>query len=456
MKLNHFKNYTKISFLSLATLTAASSWAAADTKATIQVSTLQNEKHHEVQLNKIASPFQVAALKEANSEDEHGHEENERDHDEAEEDDHENEAGKEAVKDEHGHEEAEGNDHGNGNEDEEEGEGLKISAEGQKIAGIHVEALTKSSVPSLLNAPGEIMANNYLSSVVTPRISAIVQQRHAYLGEQITKGTSLATMFSVEMAEAQGDHLLATQEWLRVKKLGKNTVSSKRYTETFLAFQQSKARLQTYGMSEEQIIAFTKAGKSSNLGYFDLVAVSGGMIVKDDFRLGEVIEPGRNIFEVVDERTVWVDAKISISESERVKSGVKAIVRAGKLVRNGTVQQIYRQMDETTRTIGLRIELDNLDRAFKPGQFVGVDLVIDPVPVTSVPTEAVFQTEDGDWAVFIETANGTFEEKEVETVRSTVDRIIIEGLPIGTRVVTQGTFFVKSEAAKGNFQVHNH
>lgn len=113
-------------------------------------------------------------------------------------------------------------------------------------------------------------------------------------------------------------------------------------------------------------------------------------------------------------------------------------------------------MDEKTRTVSLRLELANEERRFKPGQFVEVDILLDPKPVLSVPTESIVTSPDGDAAVFVEGDDGKLVPREIETVRQTRDRTVIRGLPEGTRVVTRGAFFVQSEVAKGSFQVHNH
>ena len=142
MTFEYIKNYTKISFLSLATLTAASSWASAETSIGSQYTNAANPKLSEALLVKNKGYLQVASLQETQEEDDHGHDEEE---------------------------EGEGDGHAE-ETTEENGEGLKISGEGQKLAGIQVEPLSKKSVPSLLNAPGEIMVNNYFASVVTPRI----------------------------------------------------------------------------------------------------------------------------------------------------------------------------------------------------------------------------------------------------------------------------------------------
>jgi hypothetical protein len=60
--------------------------------------------------------------------------------------------------------------------------------------------------------------------------------------------------------------------------------------------------------------------------------------------------------------------------------------------------------------------------------------------------------------VFVESENkqGEFKPVEVETLRTIEDYTVIKGLPEGTRIVTEGAFFVQSELAKSGFSVHNH
>ena len=113
-------------------------------------------------------------------------------------------------------------------------------------------------------------------------------------------------------------------------------------------------------------------------------------------------------------------------------------------------------MDEVTRTVGVRLGVENPDGAFRPGQFVDVDIATTGPLVTSLPTEAVVRGSDGDWVVFVETPEGVLQPKEVEVVRSTNGRTVIDGIPVGTMVVTRGAFFVQSEIAKSGFDIHNH
>ena len=87
--------------------------------------------------------------------------------------------------------------------------GVQLSPAQQEMAGIAVEALQPRDIVSELRAPGEIQLNAYATSRVAPRITAQILERQARLGDRIEKGGVLVTLSSVEMAQAQGDLLVA-------------------------------------------------------------------------------------------------------------------------------------------------------------------------------------------------------------------------------------------------------
>ncbi len=66
------------------------------------------------------------------------------------------------------------------------------------------------------------------------------------------------------------------------------------------------------------------------------------------------------------------------------------------------------------------------------------------------------RSDDGDWVVFVEYKIGSFKSVEIQVIKTIGNYIVIDGLLEGTRVVTDGAFFVQSELAKSGFAVHNH
>ena len=88
-------------------------------------------------------------------------------------------------------------------EGEAEAEAKPLTPEQMQEAGIVVEPVALTSLPKLFRAPGEVRLNNYTSSIISPRISGTVIQRHVTLGAVVKKNDPLLRMFSVTMAEAQ-------------------------------------------------------------------------------------------------------------------------------------------------------------------------------------------------------------------------------------------------------------
>ena len=369
-------------------------------------------------------------------------------HDHAEEDAHGESHEAHAGHDEHG---------GHGHEHEEEGV-VELSPEQMRTAGVKVETVQKAPVASVLIAPGEVMLNAYRTSRVAPRIEAQIVRRHARLGDHVRKSDPLVTLSSVALAEAQGELLVADREWRRVKKLGRKVVSERRYIEAQVARQQAYAKAQAYGMSDQQITRLLRGDKSTPAnGELELLSPQDGTVIEDDFIVGELAEPGRVLFTITDENHLWVDARLNARDANRVRIGAPARIQAGDEWLQGKVIQTRHALDETTRTLSLRIEIDNPDDKLHPGEFVTVQIeTSDSEQAIAVPVSAVMRSPDGDWQLFVEEAPGRFEGREVEVVRNAGERLVIEGIEPGTRIVTHGAFFIQSEIAKGGFEIHNH
>ena len=171
-----------------------------------------------------------------------------------------------------------------------------------------------------------------------------------------------------------------------------------------------------------------------------------------------MVEPGALLFEITDESSLWVEAKVNPVDISKLSPGAAARLLIGRRWIEGKLIQIHHALDETTRTMAVRLEIPNPDDKLHPGQFVTARIQTSEQgeSVLTLPLDAVLRSPDGDWQVFIEEETGEFEPKEVTIIRQLPGLTVIEGLNPGTRVVTQGAFFVQSELAKSGFEVHNH
>jgi RND family efflux transporter MFP subunit len=364
----------------------------------------------------------------------------------------------EPAHEEHGHE-AGGHEENDKEEDGHEEETAAELSEAQiNMAGIEVIQVTPAAVADIITAPGEVNLNAYKSTRVTPRIEAQIIERKATLGEQVTSGQPLVTLSSVDMAEAQGALLVTDREWRRVKKLGRKVVSERRYIEAQVARQQAWGKVLAYGMTKAQTNSLLQQGKASRAtGSFDLLSPQNGTVISDDFIVGELAEPGRLLFSITDESTLWIDARLTPEQAGLVEVGQMATIKTRDLELPGKVIQTKHALDESTRTLSVRIEVDNPDDRLHPGQFVTAEIQSNQQEqAITVPVSAVLRSPDGDWQVFLEEKPGRYEPREVEVKRTVGDRMVVTGLTNGERIVSKGAFFIQSEIAKSGFEIHNH
>ncbi len=335
---------------------------------------------------------------------------------------------------------------------------VKLTPESITEAGIKVEILQPVTLEKEITAPGEVKLNSYLSSKVTPRITAQIVKRHAKLGDKVTAGQPLVTLSSVAVAQAIGELLTSHKEWKRVRQLGAKAVSAKRYNQAKIAYQQAKSKLIAYGITEQQIEEIYKQNSKLIPGEFQLVAPQDGVIISDNFIEGELIEPGRILFNIVNEDILWVESRLSPQQAENISIGAtaKILTPSGDWL-PGKVIQKHHMLDEATRTIAVRIEVNNKDDKLHPGMFVETKITAGKGKnYLAVPVGAVLRDPDGEWVVFIQTEKGEFKPATVNIDKIIDNHAVIKGIAAGTPVVTAGAFFIQSELAKSGFAVHNH
>lgn len=349
--------------------------------------------------------------------------------------------------------------HGGHDEGQEEGQELILLEESLNAAGIRIEVLTPVVLGASVMGPAEIQANAYRSSIVTPRVPAIVIERHVKLSDTVKIGTPLVTIFSREAADAEGAFLVADREWRRVRRLGREVVSERRYLEAEVVRDSAEAQLLSYGFTQEAVdaIAVPGARKSRSLGEFTLLASQDGTVVSDDFKNGELVEPGQTLVEIIDLENVWAIARMSPNDTASIRVGSRAWIRHDSFQLEASVEQIYSTVDEETRTVNVRLLVPNVARTLRPGQFAQAEIEsVGEERVLAVPNEALVRSADGDWVIFVQDEDLGLKPVEVERVRVVGGQTVIEGIPNGSAVAISGAFFLQSELAKSGFDIHNH
>lgn len=325
---------------------------------------------------------------------------------------------------------------------------LKLDPAALQAAGIKLETLQPSSLSEQLRAPGEVLDSSYNTTLITPRVESLVVRRHAKLGDEVRAGAPLVTLASVDVSDAQAELRIAEQEYRRVAALGPEAVAGRRITESRVALDRARAKAQAYGLPG------TASGTVN--GQFTLTAPHAGRITEDNFTVGERIEPGKPLFRLVEESTVWVDARLPAGTVARVESGRPATVVFNGQRMPGTVLLSAHRTSDATRNATVRVEVANKGDVLHGGDFVevffdaGSKASVDNRSVTelTVPSAALVQLQ-GETVVFRRSAAGAFEPVPVRVGEAIGDRTIVrEGLKPGDVVVAAGAFTLKSQMLK--------
>ena len=199
-----------------------------------------------------------------------------------------------------------------------------------------------------------------------------------------------------------------------------------------------------------------------------LKAPISGTVTERLVNPGAGIEAGKPLFTIANLARVWVIANVPGAQVGLLRLGTPAEVRSPALAPKaiaGRVTYIDPLLNEETRTARVRIEVANPGGRLQIGTFVEVGFQAAAAGTGGradeelvIPDEAVQRVSDST-VVFVgkESEAGHFEVRNVE-VGGTIEgyRRVLSGLALGERVVTKGSFTLKTRLLKGEMGEHGH
>lgn len=327
---------------------------------------------------------------------------------------------------------------------------VSLTAEQQRNANVSVAPIARRPLREVFRAPGEVQTNGYTAGIVAPRVTATVVARNAQLGDTVKQGQPLVTLYSQDVAEAQSAYMLASSSLARLTRI-RAVIAEQQIDEARAKVQEAHGRLESYGLTDNEISQIAREGLGRNHpGHFAMVSPAGGKIIEDNFKVGDVVEAGKALFQIADLRDVWIEGHVSPLIAPKL-AGTGARVLSGDSAYAAQIVQQHDTVDETTRTVGVRLKLSNPDRSLRPGQFVDIEFYGAPQNVLAIPAGAVLRNAAGHSVIFVRQPDGAFQERPVKVLFIAGTQAAVEGVAAGTPVVTGGAFFVMSEAAKAGF-----
>lgn len=380
------------------------------------------------------------------------------------------------VGEEHGHDESEGG-HEQSPEGHAEAEAGKVQLTEGQIELIKVESApaTTGEISSELRLTGEVTLNQDRVADIVPRVSGVIREIRAYLGDEVRAEEVLAIIRSRELAEAGAKFMaarerlaLAETSFAREKTLWEKKISSEReYLEAKQAFAEarieqrsSEQELRALGLSSDELRALLDDPEEL-LTRYPISAPFGGTVIEKHAALGEQVDADTELFKIAQLDQVWVIGSVYEEDVARVAVGQPATVTVQAYpdqTFSGTVTWVASVIDEKTRTLKIRVEVDNRERLLKPGMFAQVAIGVDSKADALVIPSSAVQRQGGEAIVFVDEGNGLYERRDITIGRQSNDAIeVVAGLQEGERIVTNGGFLLKSELEKAGFEAgHGH
>jgi RND family efflux transporter MFP subunit len=342
-------------------------------------------------------------------------------------------------------------------------------------AGIEVAPVSTTTEAGQLTVPAVVEPHGYKEIPVTPLAAGRVTRVLVELGQQVTRGQTMAEIYSPELANAQTAYLSAraaleaarqrlkrTDRLVEIGAASRQEYEEARADEARLATEVEGARstLTLLGMSAAQVERLTTARQMSST--VAVPAPIAGVVTERQANVGLNVDQGTQLFTVVDLSTVWVVGDVYERDFGKVRVGTPATVSTDAyagLALTGRVSYIDPQVDPTSRTAKVRVEVVNRDRLLRLGMYVTLTLGAEASRTgIAVPAGAVQIIGDRTVVYVVDpAAQGRFVERRITVGSRSDDKVhVLSGLSAGDTVVTQGSFFVRAERERVNPSASTH
>ena len=308
--------------------------------------------------------------------------------------------------------------------------GVPINRTEAQRLGITFARASERPVQGAIRAVGALTYAEPNRVYVNARVGGWVEHLYAdYVGKRVERGEPLLALYSPELVSAQEEYLLA-------RRLKDDTLAAG-----------AKRRLELWDIGADQIDSLEARGATTRT--LLLRAPRSGEIAEKMVIDGQAVKPGDNLFLIADRRVLWVDVAVFERDAPAVRVGMRATVRVDAVpgaTFDGRLTFIQPQLDEKTRTLTARLEVDNASRALRPGMYATVELNTTGRRAVTVPLAAVLPTGTHN-IVFVNRGDGRFQPREVRVGQHGDSLIeIVEGLQPGDEVIASATFLLDSES----------
>lgn len=357
---------------------------------------------------------------------------------------------------------------------------VALSPAAQSEGQIETQPAKMTSEPEMLRASGRIVLADNRTWRVGIRTDGLVVAVLAGVGDYVRRGQVMARyhadevrdsraryqMAQAELARAQSASILAERNLERAGTLLELKAASQQQVDqarqdavagqaALRSAQTEVDRLRDLLEDDLRVPAEPKPGDET-ADQVPILAPANGYVLEKNVTLGKAIDTMDDTFVIGDLSQVWMLASVRQDRLEALKIGqpvhvMVAGVASGRF--EGTITNLGQGLDPQTRTMQVRITLNNLGNQLRPEMLATADIPVGPSRASvTVPSDAIQQVDAQD-VVFVRTAPDRFAVRPVQTAETRDGETpILQGLKGGEPVVVRGSFVLKSQLLRASLE----
>ncbi|MCP4604991.1 MAG: efflux RND transporter periplasmic adaptor subunit [Proteobacteria bacterium] len=297
-----------------------------------------------------------------------------------------------------------------------------------KTINVQVEKLSPTTLTEYVVANGVTKAIREVT--YSAEIPGKIEYLSADLGDRIRRGQVLARIdfktLKAQASQVEARYNLAKTTHGRLAALKGDEIVS----------QQSIDEAQSRMISDEAQLSIAEA----NLAKSVVRSSYGGIVSAKYVEKAEYVGPGTRIYDVIDYRTIIVEARLAETQVASITRGAKVAVDISALKEQfeGTVETIIPTADRDSKTFTSRIRIKNPDLKILVGMSATVRVAARTHNDVIVASQSSVIEESGRRSVFV-AASGVAKKRKVQLGAIDGDRVVLaSGVASGDELIVLG------------------
>lgn len=245
---------------------------------------------------------------------------------------------------------------------------LQLSPYARKLAGIQTAPAERKYVEVTIRMAGKIDYDETRLAYISSRIAGRIDKLYVdYTGIAVNKGDHMAYIYSPDLLSAQQELIQAIKT---AGNLSADSLPAIRKSSQ-MTINAIREKLRLWGITEEQISRIEKQSQPSD--HITVYSPITGIVIDKNAVEGMYVATGERIYTVADLNRLWIKLDAYESDLAWIKYGQEVEFSTESYpgeIFSGRISFIDPVLNDKTRTVKVRVNIENPSGKLKPEMFV--------------------------------------------------------------------------------------